>query len=81
MLETLASLRATTGLKWTYVSPACDFRADEPRTGEYKLGGEELTMSSKGDSVVGYADYAVAMVDEATSAAPHIAQRISVVRA
>ena len=79
--EALAALRATTGLKWTYVSPACDFRADEPRTGEYKLGGEELTMSSKGDSVVGYADYAVAMVDEATSAAPHIAQRISVVRA
>ena len=37
-------------------------------------------MSSKGDSVVGYADYAVAMVDEATSAAPHVAQRISVVR-
>ena len=78
--EALAALRATTGLKWTYVSPACDFRADEPRSGEYKLGGEELTMSSKGDSVVGYADYAVAMVDEATSAAPHIAQRISVVR-
>ena len=78
--EALASLRATTGLKWTYVSPACDFRADEPRTGEYKLGGEELTMSSKGDSVVGYADYAVAMVDEATSAAPHISERISVVR-
>jgi hypothetical protein len=79
--EALAALRASTGLKWTYISPACDFRADEPRTGEYKLGGEELTMSSKGDSVVGYADYAVAMVDEATSAAPHIAQRISVVRA
>ena len=49
--------------------------------GEYKLGGEDLTMSSKGDSVVGYADYAVAMVDEATSAAPHIAECISVVRA
>ena len=78
--EALAALRATTALKWTYVSPACDFRADEPRTGEYKLGGEELTMSSKGDSVVGYADYAVAMIDEATSATPHIAQRISVVR-
>ena len=41
--EALAALRAAEGLKWTYVSPACDFRADEPRTGEYKLGGEELT--------------------------------------
>lgn len=78
--EALAALRAARGLKWTYVSPACDFRVDEPRTGVYKLGGEELTMSSRGDSVVGYADYAIAIVDEATSDAPHIAQRISVVR-
>ncbi len=78
--EALAALRVTANLKWTYVSPACDFRADEPRTGEYKLGGEELTMSSNGDSVVGYADYAIAIVDEALSSMPHIAQRISVVR-
>lgn len=78
--EALAALRAAEGLNWTYVSPACDFRADEPRTGEYKLGGEELTLSSNGDSVIGYADYAVAMIDEALSNAPHIAQRISVVR-
>ena len=78
--EALAALRSSTGLKWTYISPACDFRADEPRTGEYTIGGEELTMSSKGDSVIGYADYAVAMIDEALSGAPHIAQRISVVR-
>ena len=48
-------------------------RADEPRTGMYKLGGEKLTMSSKGDSAVENTDYAVAMVDEATSAAPHMA--------
>ena len=55
-------------------------RADEPRTGEYKLGGEEPTMSSNGDRVIGYADYAVAIVDETTSVTPHIAQRISAVR-
>lgn len=77
--DALAALRATTGLKWTYISPACDFRADAPRTGEYILGGEELTLNDKGESIISYADYAVAMVDEATSAAPHIAQRISVI--
>ena len=76
--EALAALRASTGLKWTYISPACDFRVDAPRTGEYILGGEELTLNDKGESIISYADYAVAMVDEATSAAPHIAQRISV---
>jgi hypothetical protein len=77
--EALAALRASKGVKWTYISPASDFRADGPRTGEYIVGGEELTLSSKGVSVISYADYAVAMVDEAASAAPHIAQRISVV--
>ena len=54
--EALAALRASEGVDWTYISPACDFRADEPRTGEYTLGGEELTLSLAGDSMIGYAD-------------------------
>lgn len=75
----LAYLRTSSNLKWTYISPACDFRADAPRTGEYILGGEDMVLNDKGESIISYADYAVAMVDEATSAAPHIAQRISVI--
>jgi putative NADH-flavin reductase len=78
--EALAALRASEGVDWTYISPACDFRADEPRTGEYTLGGEELTLSPAGDSMIGYADYALAVVDELVSATPHIRARISVVR-
>ncbi len=42
------------------------------------MGGEELTLTSKGESVISYADYAVAMVDE-TLNGDHIQQRISVV--
>jgi putative NADH-flavin reductase len=31
---------------------------------KYILAGEELTLNSKGESIISYADYAIAMVDE-----------------
>ena len=78
MGKALEELRARTDVKWTYISPAGDFQADGERTGKYILGGEELTLNSKGESRISYADYAVAMVDEAVKGT-HIQQRISVV--
>lgn len=78
MAKALAELRTRTDVKWTYISPAGDFQADGARTGKYILGGEELTLNSKGESVISYADYAIAMVDEAVGGG-HIRQRISVV--
>ena len=78
MGKALEELRARTDVKWTYLSPAGDFQADGARTGKYILGGEELTLNSKGESVISYADYAVAMVDEALDG-NHIQQQISVV--
>lgn len=78
MAKALGELRARIDVKWTYISPAADFRADGIRHGNYILGGEELTLNSKGESVISYADYAIAMVDEAVSG-NHIRQRISVV--
>lgn len=79
--EGLAWLRASKGLKWTYVSPAADFQAEGARTGSYKLGGEELTLSDDGASEVSYADYAIAIVDEIERGdAGHVCERISVVR-
>lgn len=59
----LKTLRNTTDLNWTYISPACDFIADGERTGYYKLGGEELIFNHKGESNISYADYAIALVD------------------
>lgn len=61
------------------MSPAADFQADGVRTGSYILGGEELTLSQGGVSEVGYADFAIALVDE-LERAEHIRERISVVR-
>lgn len=74
----LDELRKYNDVNWTYVSPAGDFQADGERTGKYILGGEELVLNSKGESVISYADYAIAMVDEIESG-KHIKERISVV--
>lgn len=75
--EALSFLRTQNSVKWTYVSPAADFRADGERTGRYIPGGEELVLNDRGESVLSYADYAVALVDEITSGR-HIGARISV---
>lgn len=78
MAAALDELRSRNDVKWTYISPAGDFRADGERTGKYILGGEELVLNSKGESVISYADYAVAMIDEIVSGS-NIRKRISVV--
>ena len=76
--KALSELRQRNDVKWTFISPAGDFRADGERTGKYILGGEELILNSKGESVISYSDYAIAMIDEAMSG-DHVRQRISVV--
>lgn len=80
MAEALRALRQREDVRWTYLSPAADFQAEGERTGRYILGGEELTLNARGESVLSYADYAIAMVDEVISG-DHIRQRISAVRA
>jgi putative NADH-flavin reductase len=76
--KALEELRKIDDVNWTYISPAGDFQPDGERTGKYILGGEELVLNSKGESVISYADYAIAMVDEIESG-KHIKERISVV--
>ena len=78
MAKALGELRQRKDVQWTYISPAGDFQAEGDRTGKYILGGEELVLNSKGESVISYADYAIAMIDEATKG-NHIQKRISVV--
>ena len=77
--KALTELRARNDVQWTFISPAGDFQAEGARTGKYILGGEELTLNAKGESVISYADYAIAMIDEAVKG-NHIQQRISVVK-
>lgn len=77
--KALEELRKRNDVQWTFISPAGDFQAEGERTGEYILAGEELTLNSRGESVISYADYAIAMIDEAVQG-DHIQKRISVVR-
>ena len=76
----LDELRKRNDVKWTFVSPAADFQANGERTGKYILASEEFTLNAAGESVISYADFALAMVDEVASG-NHIQQRISVVKA
>ncbi len=78
MAEALTDLRKRNDMRWTYLSPAADFQADGERTGAYLLGGEELILNYAGESIISYADYAIAMVDEIEKG-DQIQQRISVV--
>ena len=79
MAKALGELRSREDVQWTYISPAGDFQTEGERTGEYILAGEELTLNSRGESVISYADYAIAMIDEAVQG-DHIQKRISVVQ-
>lgn len=77
--QALEKLRERKDVRWTFISPAADFQAEGERTGEYILAGEELTLNRRGESVISYADYAIAMVDEIVGGS-HVQERISVVR-
>lgn len=79
MAKALGELRSRNDVKWTYISPAGDFQAEGERSGKYILAGEELTLNAKNESIISYADYAIAMIDEIEKG-NHIQQRISVVR-
>ena len=54
---------------WCYVCPSLEFEYERAKTGKYKIGGDEVLYNSDGKSVIGYADYACAMMDEAENRA------------
>ena len=78
MSKALDALRKRDDVRWTYLSPSADFQATGPRSGKYILGSEELAFNTKSNSVLSYADYAIAMIDEAEQA-QHIGKRFTVV--
>lgn len=80
MGSALDDLRKRNDVQWTYISPAADFQADAPKTGKWLWAGEELTLNTKSESIISYADYATALVEEIAKGG-NIQKRISVVRA
>ncbi|KJZ43262.1 MULTISPECIES: NAD(P)-dependent oxidoreductase [Pseudomonas] len=74
--EFLASLREERDLDWTFLSPSAEFVEGE-RTGKFRLGQDDLLVSSEGRSWITFADYAIAMLDE-VEAPKHSRQRFTV---
>jgi putative NADH-flavin reductase len=73
--EVLYILREETELNWTYLSPSMMIAPGE-RTGEFRLGTEQLLTDETGESHISVEDYAVAMIDELEEP-KHIRQRFT----
>jgi putative NADH-flavin reductase len=62
--EQLDVCLAETRVDWAYFSPAADFAPGE-RTGNYRLGTDELLVDAEGVSKISMEDAAVVLLDEA----------------
>lgn len=72
----LDALREEQQLDWTFLSPSAEFTETE-RTGKFRLGQDELLVSSEGRSWISFADYAIALIDEVETP-KHSRQRFTV---
>ena len=72
----LENLRQEKELDWTFVSPSAEF-VEGQRTGTFRIGKDDLLVSSEGRSWITFADYAIAMLDE-VEAPKHSRQRFTV---
>lgn len=61
--EFLDTLRQEKELDWTFLSPSAEFAPGE-RTGQFRLGDDELLVDSKGRSWISMEDFAITLVDE-----------------
>lgn len=76
--EVLEVLRLNNKINWVYVSPPAVFIPDAPKSGKYKIIGEEFELNSKGESRASYADYASAMIEIALDST-YSKQRVGVI--
>ena len=60
----LQLLRAEKSLAWSYLSPAAEIFPGD-KTGQFRLGADDLLTDAQGKSRISTGDYAVAMLDEA----------------
>lgn len=59
----LQTLRTETNLDWTFLSPSALF-APGVRTGNFRLGTDQLIKDAKGNSSISMEDFAIALCDE-----------------
>lgn len=64
--EALDYYRSVKDVRWTYASPAAVIEPGS-RTGQFRVGGDELLADEEGKSFISTEDYAVALLDELES--------------
>jgi hypothetical protein len=74
--DALTMLRQESGLEWSFLSPSADVFPGQ-RTGQFRLGTDQLLKDAKGQSRISVQDYAMAMIDEVEQP-NHIRQRFTV---
>jgi len=75
-VEFLNVLRGEKELDWTFLSPSYCFAPGE-RTGQFRLGKDELLVAADGQSRISTEDFAIALVDELEQP-KHSRQRLTV---
>lgn len=73
--QALNLLRDERELEWTFLSPAAHLEPG-PRTGQFRLGGDELLLKDGQPGHVSVADLAVALLDE-TEQPRHVRRRFT----
>ena len=73
--EALNTLRKETSLEWSFLSPSADLSPGQ-RTGQFRLGTDQLLKDAKGESRISVEDYAMAMIDEVEKP-NHVRQRFT----
>ena len=76
--EVLTFLRGVKNVNWVFVSPPAVFIPDAPKSGAYKIIGEEFEVNNKGESKASYADFASAMIEVALDS-KYSKQRVGVI--
>ena len=72
----LQALRSEKDLDWTFLSPSALFAPGE-RTGQFRLGSDQLLVDAQGNSHISMEDFAIALADEIERPA-HARQRFTV---
>lgn len=72
----LERLKQETELDWSFLSPSALFDGSQ-RTGQFRLGTDQLLSDASGNSAISFPDYAIAMVNEIEAPA-HSRKRFTV---
>jgi putative NADH-flavin reductase len=75
-IEALDQLQRESALDWSFLSPSANMKSGA-RTGQFRLGNDQLLVDSSGHSNISVQDYAVAMINELEHPA-HIRKRFTV---